>query len=106
MRKTQQLKKQQVGYDRLCLYLAEKDRQSLDRLNTPSVVRFRMPDTEEIKLQDLIRGLVTWQSSLLDDFVILKSDGFPTYHLANVVDDYNMEISHVLRAEEWLSSTP
>lgn len=106
MRKTQQLKKEQVGYDRLCLHLAEKDRQSLDRLNTPSVVRFRMPDTEEIKLQDLIRGLVTWQSSLLDDFVILKSDGFPTYHLANVVDDYNMEISHVLRAEEWLSSTP
>ena len=106
MRNAQQLRKEQVGYDRRCLNLTEKDRQSLGRRSEPSVVRFRMPDSEEIEVQDLIRGLVKWQSPLLDDFVIVKSDGFPTYHLANVVDDHNMEISHVLRAEEWLSSTP
>ncbi|GBD11105.1 Glutamate--tRNA ligase 2 [bacterium HR23] len=61
---------------------------------------------EEIAVHDLIRGEVRWQTALLDDFVCLKSDGFPTYHLAVVVDDHAMRITHVLRAEEWLPSTP
>ena len=65
-----------------------------------------MPRAEEIMVKDIVRGEVTWRSDLVDDFVILKSDGFPTYHLANVLDDHHMKISHVLRAEEWLSSTP
>ena len=65
-----------------------------------------MPAEGETVLIDLIRGDVSWENGLLDDFVILKSDGFPTYHLANVLDDHLMDISHVLRAEEWLSSTP
>ena len=66
----------------------------------------KMPRKEEIKLQDLIRGWVVFQSSQLDDKVLFKSDGMPTYHLANVVDDYLMKITHVIRGEEWLPSAP
>ena len=70
------------------------------------MVRFAMPDTGVTRLHDLIRDDVEWQNELVDDFILLKSDGFPTYHLAVVTDDHHMEISHVLRAEEWLSSAP
>lgn len=70
------------------------------------VIRMKMPRKEEIKLQDLIRGWVVFQSSQLDDKVLFKSDGMPTYHLANVVDDYLMKITHVIRGEEWLPSAP
>ncbi|MFN3555508.1 MAG: glutamate--tRNA ligase [Bacteroidales bacterium] len=72
----------------------------------PYVVRFKMPADHEIHMQDLIRGSVKVHSSQLDDKVLYKSDGMPTYHLANVVDDYLMEISHVIRGEEWLPSLP
>ena len=70
------------------------------------VVRFAMPQSGVTRVHDLIRGEVEWRNELQQDFVILKSDGFPTYHLAVVADDYLMEISHVMRAEEWLPSTP
>ena len=70
------------------------------------VVRFKMPLEGQSQVHDLVRGDVQFDLALLDDFVLLKSDGYPTYHLANVVDDHLMEISHVLRAEEWLSSAP
>ncbi len=95
-----------TGYDRHCLYLTEKQRHDYEDGGVDHTVRFIMPTEGETGLDDLIRGDVNWDNSLLDDFVILKSDGFPTYHLANVLDDHFMEISHVLRAEEWLSSTP
>ena len=72
----------------------------------PYVIRIKMPRNEEIKFHDLIRGWVTFNSSQLDDKVLFKSDGMPTYHLANVVDDYLMEITHVVRGEEWLPSAP
>ena len=65
-----------------------------------------MPVSGTSEVDDIIRGHVEWQNELVDDFVLIKSDGFPTYHLAVVVDDHLMNISHVLRAEEWLSSTP
>jgi glutamyl-tRNA synthetase len=74
--------------------------------NEPYVIRIKMPRKEEIKLNDLIRGWVTFHSSTLDDKVLFKSDGMPTYHLANVVDDYLMKITHVIRGEEWLPSAP
>lgn len=74
--------------------------------NQPYVIRIKMPRNEEIKFNDLIRGWVTFNSSQLDDKVLFKSDGMPTYHLANVVDDYLMKISHVVRGEEWLPSAP
>ncbi len=70
------------------------------------VIRMKVPSGEEVKLNDMIRGLVTVNSSQIDDKVLMKSDGMPTYHLANVVDDYLMKISHVIRGEEWLPSAP
>ncbi len=72
----------------------------------PYVIRLKVPDKEEIRLNDLIRGEVVVDSSQIDDKVLMKSDGMPTYHLANVVDDYLMKISHVIRGEEWLPSAP
>ena len=70
------------------------------------VVRIKMPRNEEVKLNDIIRGWVLVNTNHMDDKVIFKSDGMPTYHLANVVDDYKMKISHVIRGEEWLPSAP
>ncbi|MGK7369302.1 MAG: glutamate--tRNA ligase, partial [Candidatus Halalkalibacterium sp. M3_1C_030] len=70
------------------------------------VIRLKVPRRETIRFEDEIRGFVSFESKGLDDQVLLKSDGMPTYHLANVVDDHLMEISHVIRGEEWLSSTP
>jgi glutamyl-tRNA synthetase len=70
------------------------------------VVRLKVPRRETVRFDDLIRGHVSFETKGLDDQVLLKSDGMPTYHLANVVDDHEMQISHVIRGEEWLSSTP
>ncbi|MFZ4412106.1 MAG: glutamate--tRNA ligase [Bacteroidales bacterium] len=74
--------------------------------NQAYVIRFKMPEAEEVIVNDLIRGRVVVHSNLLDDKVLFKSDGMPTYHLANIVDDHLMEISHVIRGEEWLPSAP
>ena len=71
-----------------------------------AVVRLKVPETGTTTFHDLIRGDVTFENRLLDDMVLLKSDGYPTYHLANVIDDHLMHISHVMRAEEWIPSTP
>jgi glutamyl-tRNA synthetase len=73
---------------------------------TPFVIRLKVPEHQHIKVNDLIRGEVVVESSQIDDKVLMKSDGMPTYHLANVVDDYLMKISHVIRGEEWLPSAP
>jgi len=70
------------------------------------VIRLKVPRDETIRFNDVIRGHVSFESSGLDDQVLIKSDGMPTYHMANIVDDHHMEISHVIRGEEWLSSTP
>lgn len=105
MRKGQQRRKEPPRYDRRCRGLTEEEKRAQGDTNIP-VVRFKVPPGESITFTDLVREKVTFESDVLDDFVILKSDGYPTYHLANVVDDHFMEISHVLRAEEWLSSTP
>jgi glutamyl-tRNA synthetase len=74
--------------------------------NTPYVIRLKVPRNEEIRFHDVIRGWVVVNSSQVDDKVLLKSDGMPTYHLAHIVDDYLMEISHAVRGEEWLPSAP
>ncbi|MBN1337943.1 MAG: glutamate--tRNA ligase [Bacteroidales bacterium] len=73
---------------------------------TPFVIRFKMPENVEIAFSDIVRGDISVNTSTLDDKVLFKSDGMPTYHLANVVDDHLMEISHVIRGEEWLPSLP
>lgn len=80
----------------------------LSRINRgdPYVIRIKIPENESIVFKDLIRGEVTFDTKNLDDKVLFKSDGLPTYHLANVVDDYLMKISHVIRGEEWLPSAP
>ena len=106
MRKEQIRSKQHPGYDRHCRNLSAAKRQNLEAEGGPSVIRFAMPDTGVTALDDIIHGEVVWQNELFDDFILLKSDGFPTYHLAVVTDDHLMEITHVLRAEEWLPSTP
>ena len=104
MRKLQIAKKQPPKYDGRCrdMSVAESDKLALEK---PYVIRMKMP-SEEIKFGDVIRGEVKFHGSLIDDQIIIKSDGFPTYHLANVVDDHLMGITHVIRGEEWLSSTP
>ena len=106
VRQEQERSKQATRYDGHCRDLSDARRRSLDAEGGPSVVRFAMPHSGVTRLRDLIRDDVEWQNELLDDFILLKSDGFPTYHLAVVTDDYLMQISHVLRAEEWLSSAP
>ena len=106
MRKKQAERKAHGGYDRHCRDLTDEERREHERTGTTPVVRFRMPLDGTTGVTDLVRGDVSFENRLIDDFVILKSDGFPTYHLANVVDDHLMEISHVMRAEEWLSSAP
>ncbi len=86
--------------------LSEDEVQKRLDSNTDYVIRIKMPRNEEVKLYDVIRGWVVVNTNNMDDKVIFKSDGMPTYHLANVVDDYTMKISHVIRGEEWLPSAP
>ncbi len=106
MRAEQIRLKQPPGYDRHCRELSATG--SVLKLISGSkrVVRFMTPLEKQTSFTDLIRGEVTFENANIDDFVLLKSDGYPTYHLASVVDDHLMQISHILRAEEWLSSTP
>ncbi len=86
--------------------LSEKETHKLIDSGTPYVIRFKMPVNEELTLNDIIRGEIKINTSTLDDKILFKSDGMPTYHLANIVDDHLMEISHVIRGEEWLPSLP
>ena len=106
MRADQAVRKAFPGYDGRCRDLTGAQREELDAQGGPSVIRFAMPRSGTTSVEDLIRGRVEWRNELFNDFIIIKSDGFPTYHLAVVVDDHLMNISHVLRAEEWLPSTP
>ena len=95
-----------TAYDRHCRSLSKEEVERRLAAGEPHVVRMIIPDGREIGFDDVVRGHVTFDSSLVDDQVILKTDGFPTYHLAAVVDDHLMQITHVIRGEEWLSSTP
>ena len=106
MREAQIVAKTPPGYDHTCRFLSDTQRAALEKQDLPRVVRFKCPLDGKTAFNDAIRGPVEFENVLLDDFVILKSDGYPTYHLANVVDDAAMRISHVLRAEEWIPSTP
>jgi glutamyl-tRNA synthetase len=104
MRDKQQKLKQPTGYDRLCHGKTREERAQLPGFSETPVVRMLIPDDVELAFEDLIRGRVS--APRPDDQVILKADGFPTYHLAVVVDDHEMGITHVVRGEEWISSTP
>lgn len=109
MRKDQQARKQAPMYDKHCL---KRPQEEIDQLldqkgqKIPYVIRLTIPENDTLNFNDLIRGDLSFDSNTIDDQVLMKSDGFPTYHLANVVDDHAMGITHVIRGEEWLPSTP
>lgn len=106
MRSLQMAQKQAPKYDRHCRSLSPEEVANQIALGTPSVIRLAVPDNRDIIFRDIVRGEVKIPTDAFDDQVLVKSDGFPTYHLANVVDDHLMEITHVIRGEEWLPSTP
>jgi glutamyl-tRNA synthetase len=106
LRKEQREAKVNAGYDRRCRALPREEAGRRVSAGEPHVVRLAMPLDDSMAVTDLLRGEIRFERPQMDDQVLLKSDGFPTYHLANVVDDHLMEITHVIRAEEWLSSLP
>ena len=106
LRKEQRKAGQLPKYDRYCLKLSPEEIKKKLSNKEKFVIRMKIPSERIIFWNDLIQGKMEFESNILDDQVLLKSDGFPTYHLAVVVDDYLMKISHVLRGVEWLSSTP
>ena len=95
-----------IGYDGHCRDLAGPVVQENLRAGKPHVIRLKIPTQGETTFHDEVRGDITFKNSVIDDQVLVKSDGFPTYHLANVVDDHLMQITHVIRAEEWIASVP
>lgn len=99
LRKEAQQNKIAFKYDRYCLHNPQD-------INEPHVVRILIPDGKAVKWTDQVKGDISVERKDLDDFVGLKTDGFPTYHLASVIDDHLMQISHVIRSDEWLPSTP
>ncbi len=106
MRKKQEERKQAPMYDRQCAKLSTDEIAAKLAAGEPHVVRLKVPHERTVEFDDAIRGKVSFKGHTVDDQVLMKSDGFPTYHLANVVDDHLMAIDLVLRGEEWLSSTP
>jgi len=105
MRQEQQAQKKVPRYDRVCFHQQKEITEKITKEKIPYVIRLLVPEGE-IKFKDVIRGEITIQCKDIDDQVLLKSDGFPTYHLGVVVDDHLMKITHVIRGEEWLPSTP
>ncbi|OGC38721.1 glutamate--tRNA ligase, partial [candidate division WOR-1 bacterium RIFOXYD2_FULL_36_8] len=99
-------KKEAPKYNKTCTKLTQEEVQNRIKNGLPYVIRFAMPESEKIEIDDLIRGKVVFESDLLDDFVIMKSDGFPTYNFAAVVDDHLMQITHIIRGDDHLSNTP
>ncbi|MFA5070174.1 MAG: glutamate--tRNA ligase [Patescibacteria group bacterium] len=99
-------KKMAPRYDKCCLKLNQGEIDKNLKEGMPYVIRQNIPESGVTEFKDIIRGIVSFENNNLDDSVLLKSDGYPTYHLAVVVDDHEMGITHVIRAEEWLPSTP
>jgi glutamyl-tRNA synthetase len=107
LREEQQKQKlPQAKYDKHCLALRKEEVEEKLKSGIPYVIRLNVEPNHKIHFEDIVREHVEFESNNVDDQVLIKSDGYPTYHLANVVDDHLMQISHVIRGEEWLSSTP
>ena len=106
LRAAQTAAKQQPKYDKHCATLTSDEVATHKQAGETYTIRMKLPESGILVHHDIIRGTVKFQYNVLDDSVILKTDGYPTYHLANVVDDHDMGISHVIRAEEWLPSVP
>jgi len=106
MRKMQQLEGRQTMYDGRARDLTDEEvKANLDK-GMPYVIRLKVPRDEEVRFNDVIKGNIKIETNIIDDQILLKSDGFPTYHLANVVDDHLMGITHIIRGEEWVTSVP
>jgi glutamyl-tRNA synthetase len=106
LRKEQEAKKLPPKYDKLCLNLTPQEIQQKFNDGEPSVIRLNVPADQRVRFTDLVHGEIEISTNDLDDQILLKSDGYPTYHLAVVVDDYMMKITHVIRGDEWIPSTP
>jgi len=106
VREIQKKNKQIPKYDRHCVNLSKEEIEEKIKSGQSYVIRMKMPNNEIVEFKDLVRGTIKINTNDLDDQVLIKSDGIPTYHFAVVVDDHLMKISHVLRGEEWISSTP
>lgn len=107
LREAQSKNKQAPKYDKHCLGLSAGEQEKRLASGAPSVIRLHVAEERgEIGFEDLVRGRVSIRAKDIDDQILMKSDGFPTYHLANVIDDHLMAITHVIRGEEWLPSTP
>ena len=96
----------QIGYDRHCRYLTPEKRAEYEAQGVVPVVRLKVPMEGEVCFDDIVYGRICWENANIRDPVLLKSDGWPTYHLANVIDDHHMSITHIMRGDEWLSSVP
>ncbi len=107
IRKIQTENKMPPGYDRNCRHLTKEEVEANLKAGKPYVIRLKVPLEGETKFTDHLLGDIVWKNEdISPDPVLLKSDGFPTYHLANIVDDHMMKVSHVMRAQEWIPSTP
>lgn len=106
MRQEQQKRGKIPRYDRLCRNLSLNEAEKRVKNGEKFVIRLKVPDGEIISWDDLIQGKIKFSTDVIDDQILLKSDGYPTYHLAVTVDDYLMKITHILRGAEWISSTP
>ncbi len=106
MRAEQNARKQPTHYDRACRELSKNEIDEKIKSGARSVIRFKTSTTGITEFTDLIRSAMQFNNSLIDDYILQKSDGYPTYHLASVIDDHFMEISHIIRGEEWLPSAP
>ena len=102
----QKAKLPQAKYDKHCLHLSKEEIDKNVAEGKPFIIRLNVKAGDNVLINDIVRGEVEFSREVIDDQVLIKTDGFPTYHLANVVDDYLMGITHVIRGEEWLSSTP
>jgi glutamyl-tRNA synthetase len=109
VRQEQQGTGRKLGYDRHCRYMTAAQIAEMEASGKPYVIRFKIPlgtPTQSTVIHDMIRGDIVFEHDQLEDLILLKSDGFPTYHLANVVDDHFMAISHIVRADEWIPTAP
>jgi glutamyl-tRNA synthetase len=106
VREDQQKRNLPPGYDRYCRNLPQDEIDHALEQGMPFTIRFAMPREGETVVTDLIRGDMTFQNEHLEDLILLKSDGYPTYHLGNVVDDHDMEITHIMRGDEWIATAP
>lgn len=106
LREEQELHKKKIGYDKLCRYLSKDEIDENLKEGKPFTIRLKIPENAQIEMNDFLRGKITWKSNDVEDYIILKSDNIPTYHLASVVDDHEMKITHILRGQDWIPTAP